>query len=90
MTPVTGISPIVFYRYNDYLRTLDDIVNGVRETWYSTHPYSGFHLSELGRAVPNFFNSRFDRVQESFCGLSIKVNCVAILFSSLRNVSVFH
>ena len=35
-------------------------------------------------------NSRFDRIEESFCGLSIKVNCIAILFSSFRIVSVFH
>ena len=90
MAPVTGISPIVFYRYNDYLRTFDYVINGVRETWHSADPNSRFDFSELGRSVPNFFNSSFDRSEESFRSLPIKVNCIAILFASLRNVSVFH
>ena len=31
-----------------------------------------------------------DRIEESFCCLSIKVNCITILFSSFRIVSGFH
>ena len=49
-----------------------------------------FDFSELGRCVPNSFNGRFDRIEESFCCLSIKVNRITILFSSFRIVSVFH
>jgi hypothetical protein len=47
-------------------------------------------FSELGRCVQNSFNGTFDRIEESFCCLSIKVNCITILFSSFRIVSVFH
>jgi len=90
VTPVTGISPIVFHRYNDDLRTFDDVINGVREIWYSAYSNSGFDFSELGRSASNFYNSRFDRIEESFCRLSIRVNCIAILFSSFRIVSVVH
>jgi hypothetical protein len=88
--PVTRLYPIVFHRYNDDLRTFDDVINGVREIWYSAYSNSEFDFSELGRSAPNFYNSRFDCIEESFCRLSIRVNCIAILFSSFRIVSVFH
>ena len=90
MTPVVGISSIMFHGYNDDLGTLDYIINGVRKIRYSADANSGFEFSKLGRSVPNSFNSRFDRMEESFCSLSIKVNCITILFSSFRIVSVFH
>ena len=90
MTPVVGIPSIVFHRYNDDLGTLDDVINGVRKIRYSANSNSGFDFSELGRCIPNSFNSRFDRIEESFCRLSVKVNCLTILFSSFRIVSVFH
>jgi hypothetical protein len=90
MTPVAGVSPIVFRRYNDDLKTFDDVINGLREIWYSAYSNTGFDFPELGRTGLNFYNSRFDRIEESFCGLSIKVNRIAILFSSFRIVSVFH
>jgi hypothetical protein len=90
MTPVVGISSIMFHGYNDDLGTLDDIINRVGKIRYSAHSNSGFDFSELGRSVPNFFNRRFDRIEESFCSLSIKVNCITILFSRFRIVSVFH
>jgi hypothetical protein len=90
MTPVVGISSIMFHGYNDDLGTLDDVINGVGKIGYSANSNSGFDFPELGRCVPNSFNSRFDRIEESFCRLSIKVNCITILFSSFRIVSVFH
>jgi hypothetical protein len=90
MTPVVGISPIMFDRYNDNLGTFDYVMNGVRKIGYSAYSNSGLNLSELGWSIPNFFNSRFYRIGEPFCRLSIKVNCIPILFSSLREVSVFH
>jgi hypothetical protein len=90
MTPVVGISSIMFHGYNDDLGTLDDVINGVGKIGYSANSNSGFDFSELGRCVPNSFNGRFDRIEESFRCLSIKVNCITILFSSFRIVSVFH
>jgi hypothetical protein len=90
MTPVPRIPSIMFHRYNDDLGTLDDVINGVGKIRYSANSNSGFDFSELGRCVPNSFNGRFDRIEESFCCLSIKVNCITILFSSFRIVSVFH
>jgi hypothetical protein len=90
MTPIPRIPSIMFHRYNDDLGTLDDIINGVRKIRYSANANSGFEFSKLARSGPNSFNSRFDRMEESFCSLSIKVNCITILFSSFRIVSVFH
>ena len=90
MTPVPRIPSIMFHRYNDDLGTLDDVINGVRKIRHSAYPNAGFDFSKLGRSVPNSFNSGFDRIEESFCSLPIKVNCITILFSSLRIVSVFH
>jgi hypothetical protein len=63
MTLVTGISPGVFHRDNDDLGTFDDVINDVREIWYSADANSGFDFSELGRSAPNFYNSRFDRIR---------------------------
>ena len=90
MTPVVGISSIMFHGYNNDLGTLDDVINGVRKIRHSAYTNSGFDFSKLGRSVPNSFNSRFDRIEESFCRLSIKVYCITILLSSFRIVSVFH
>ena len=90
MTPVAGISPIMFHCYNDDLGTFNDVINGVREIRYSAYSNSGFDFSELGRSIPNSFNSGFDRIEESFRCLSIRMNCITILFSSFRIVSVFH
>jgi hypothetical protein len=90
MTPVPRIPSIMFHRYNDDLGNLDDVINGVRKIRHSAYPNTGFDFSKLGRSVPNSFNSGFDRIEESFCSLSIKVNCITILFSSSGIVSVFH
>ena len=90
MTPVPRIPSVMFHRYNDDLGTLDDVINGVGKIGYSANSNSGFDFSELGRCVPNSLNSRFDRMEESFCSLPVKVNCITILFSSFRIVSVFH
>ena len=35
MTPVVGISSIMFHGYNDDLGTLDDVINGVGKIRYS-------------------------------------------------------
>ena len=67
MTPVVGISSIMFHGYNDDLGTLDDVVNGVGKIRYSANANAGFDFSELVRGVPNSFNGRFDRIEESFC-----------------------
>ena len=88
--PVARLSPVVLYRYDDDLGAFDDVIDGVGKIRYSANPNSGFDFSELGRSVPNSFNRRFDRIEESLCSLPIKLNCVAILFSSFRIVSVFH
>jgi len=78
----TATTSIMFHRYNDDLGTLDDVINGVRKIRHSAYANSGFDFSILSRSVPNSFNRRFDRIEESFCSLSIKVNCITILFSS--------
>jgi hypothetical protein len=80
----------MFHRYNDDLGTLDDVINSERKIRYSARANSGFDFPKLDRSVPNSFNSRFYRIEESFCCLSIKVNRLTILFSSFRIVSVFH
>ena len=90
MTPVPRIPSIMLHRYNDDLGTLDDIINGVRKIRYSANANSRFEFSKLGRSIPNSLDSRFDRMEESFCSLPVKVNCITILFSSFRIVSVFH
>ena len=90
MTPVPRIPSIMFHRYNDDLGTLDDVIDGVGKIRYSANANAGFDFSKLSRSLPNSFNSRFDRMEELFCSLSIKVNCIPILFSSFRIVSVFH
>src|ERR1700736_5339600 len=66
ITPVVGISSIMFHGYNDDLGTLDDVINGVGKISYSANSNSGFDFSELGRCVPNSFDGRFDRIEESF------------------------
>jgi hypothetical protein len=58
MTPVAGISPIMFHRYDDDFGALDDVINGVGKIRYSANSNSGFDFSELGRCVPNSFNGR--------------------------------
>jgi hypothetical protein len=83
--PFDHVSPLQFD-----LGTLDNVINGVRKIRHSAYANSGFDFSKLDRSVPNSFNSRFDRIEESFSSLSIKVNCLTILFSSFRIVSVFH
>jgi len=62
----------MLHRYNDDLSSLDDIINGVRKIRYSANANSGFEFSKLGRSIPNSLNSRFDRMEESFCSLSVK------------------
>jgi hypothetical protein len=51
MTPVAGISSIMFHGYNDDLGTLDDVINGVGKIRYSGNSNSGFDFSELGRCA---------------------------------------
>ena len=49
MTPVVGISSIMFHGYNDDLGTLDNLINGVEKLRYSAnsnlhHPFTKLEL----------------------------------------------